>query len=78
MTIVLNTSGRTVGVVVDSVADVIASGRDQIRSAPAFNRTLDTGYITGVGIVPEGGQDRMLILVDIDELIFKAHVGLTH
>ena len=70
--IVLNVSGRIVGMVVDSVSDVIALLEEQIRPAPDFSSTFDTQYITGLGTV----EERMLILVDIEKLMIGADMGL--
>jgi len=60
--IILNVAGRIVGMVVDSVSDVIELKPEQIRPAPDFSSSLDTKYITGLGTVDE----RMLILMDIE------------
>ena len=70
--IVLNVRGRVVGVVVDSVSDVLQLGGDTIRPAPATNAAIDTSYITGIGSVGE----RMLILMDIEALMSSADMGL--
>jgi purine-binding chemotaxis protein CheW len=78
VTVVLNMNGQTVGVVVDSVFDVVAFGRDQIRPVPAFNGTIDIGYITGITTLRQGERERMLILVDIEQLVVKTRVGLIH
>ncbi len=63
--IILNVAGRMVGMVVDSVSDVITLGPDQVKPAPEFGAALDTQYIIGLGAV----EDRMLILVDIEKLM---------
>jgi purine-binding chemotaxis protein CheW len=70
--IILNVAGRVVGMVVDSVSDVITLGGEQIRPAPNFSSTFDTQYITGLGTVDE----RMLILIDIEKLIAGADMAL--
>ena len=70
--IVLNVRGRVVGVVVDSVSDVLALGGDAIRPAPGMNATIDTSFITGIGSVAE----RMLILMDIEALMSSTDMGL--
>ncbi len=70
--IVLNVAGRVLGMVVDSVSDVIGLGAEQIRAAPDFSSSLDVGYITGLGTV----EGRMLILVDIERLMASADMGL--
>ena len=70
--IVLSVHGRVVGLVVDSVCDVIELGADLIKEAPQITTTLDAGFITGIASVGE----RMLILADIEALIGSAEMGL--
>jgi purine-binding chemotaxis protein CheW len=70
--IILNVAGRVVGMVVDSVSDVITLASDQIRPAPDFSSSFDTQYITGLGTV----EQRMLILVDIEKLMMSADMAL--
>ena len=70
--IILNVAGRVVGMVVDSVSDVIALTGEQIRPAPDFSSTFDTQYITGLGTLDE----RMLILVDIEKLMSGSDMAL--
>ena len=52
--IILNVVGRTVGIVVDSVSDVLELRSDQIKPAPEFNGQVDSAYITGLGTVKTG------------------------
>src|SRR6185369_14873747 len=48
--IILNLAGRVVGVVVDSVSDVLTLAAGGIRPTPEFSAaTFDTRYITGLG-----------------------------
>ena len=70
--IILNIGGRVVGMVVDSVSDVITLSQEHIKPAPAMTSVLDTSYLTGLGTV----DDRMLILVDIDKLMSSSEMGL--
>ena len=70
--IILNVAGRVVGMVVDSVSDVIALSVEQIRPAPDFSASFDVKYITGLGTV----DSRMLILVDIEKLMSGSDMGL--
>lgn len=37
---------------------------------------MDAGYITGIGAFKQGNLDRMLILVDIEELMSSPDMGL--
>jgi purine-binding chemotaxis protein CheW len=70
--IVLNISGRVLGMVVDSVSDVTTLANEQIRPAPAMGSTLDTDYLIGIGTL----EDRMLILVDIEKLMSSEEMQL--
>ena len=74
--IILNIANRTVGVVVDSVSDVLELSADQIKPAPEFNGTIDSAYITGLGTVKSGTDERMLILMDIEQMMSSAEMGL--
>jgi purine-binding chemotaxis protein CheW len=71
--IILNVAGRVVGVVVDSVSDVLTLATESIRPTPEFaSGTFDTKYITGLATVDE----RMLILLDIEKLMTGADMAL--
>ena len=63
--IILSLNKRVVGVVVDSVSDVLTLKPDQIKAAPSLSTSLDTRYIIGLGTVDQ----RMLILIDIERLM---------
>ena len=70
--IILNIARRVVGVVVDSVSDVLTLLASEIKPALEFATTLNTQYILGLGTVDE----RMLILVDIEHLMTGADMAL--
>jgi purine-binding chemotaxis protein CheW len=70
--IVLNIKNHVIGMVVDSVSDVVTLTADQMRAAPDMGTTSDGDYITGLGTVGE----RMLILLDIDRLMSSEQLGL--
>ena len=70
--IILNLRERVVGIVVDSVSDVLALPLDAIRSAPDIESAMDTSAIVGLGSV----DDRMLILLDIEKLMGNVDMGL--
>jgi purine-binding chemotaxis protein CheW len=74
--IILNIAGRTVGMVVDSVSDVLELDPGHIRPAPEFNGAVDAAYITGLGTVSTGDTQRMLILMDIESLMTSPDMGL--
>ena len=70
--IILNIQDRVVGMVVDSVSDVISLTADQIKPAPDMGGALNTDYLVGLGTVDE----RMIILVDIDRLMSSDEMGV--
>ena len=70
--IILNMASRVMGMVVDSVSDVITLSPEQIKPAPEMGAVLDTDYLIGLGTL----DDRMLILVDIDKLMSSTEMGL--
>lgn len=70
--IILNIAGRIVGMVVDSVSDVITLDAEQVRPAPEMGALLDTEYLIGLGTL----EERMLILVDIDKLMSSSDMAL--
>jgi purine-binding chemotaxis protein CheW len=74
--IILNVGSRTVGMVVDSVSDVLVLEPSQIKPAPDFNGRIDASYITGLGTVKSGDTERMLILMDIESLMKSPDMGL--
>jgi len=69
--IILNIAQHVIGMVVDSVSEVVTLEADQIRPAPAMG-TLDAVYLRGLGTVGE----RMLILLDIDALMQSEELGV--
>ena len=71
--IVLNIRGRIMGMVVDSVSDVVTLARSEINVAPEADTAFDANYLIGLGTV----GNRMLILIDIDRLMSNPEMGLT-
>jgi purine-binding chemotaxis protein CheW len=70
--IILNIKGRVMGIVVDSVSDVMTLTPDQMRPAPDMGTAFESQYIIGLGTIDE----RMLILMDIDKLMLSPDMGL--
>ena len=70
--IILNIASHVIGMVVDSVSDVVTLSDDQIRPAPEMAATLDGNCLRGLGTIGE----RMLILLDIDRLMQSDQLGL--
>lgn len=71
--IILNVASRVVGVVVDSVSDVLSLASEAVRPTPEFaSATFDTRYITGLATV----EEQLLILLDIEKLMTGADMAL--
>ena len=70
--IVLNVSGRVVGIVVDGVSDVTSLEPEQIKPAPDFSAQAGTAHVIGLGTI----EERMLILLDIERLMCDPSMGL--
>ncbi len=70
--IILNVRGTVIGAVVDSVSDVVTLAAGMIKTAPQFETTLDTRFITGLANLGE----RMLIVMNIEALMSNAEMGM--
>lgn len=76
-TIVLNIGKRVIGIVVDSVSDVVALSAEQIKQPPQITSGVDTDYVTGIATQAQGEVvQRMLILVDIEQIMSSDDIGL--
>jgi purine-binding chemotaxis protein CheW len=69
--IILDVAGSQVGVVVDSVSDVMTLTPDQVKPVPQVDTSGDAAYVIGMGALDE----RMIILVDMGVLL--ADAGIT-
>ena len=70
--VVLNLAHRTIGIVVDSVSDVLALAAGDIRPAPEFTARVDNAFVRGLATIDQ----RMLIIADIERLMTGAEMAL--
>jgi purine-binding chemotaxis protein CheW len=70
--IILNVANRMLGIVVDSVSDVLPLKQEEIRPAPEFSSAIDASYVVGLASL----EGRLLILVDIAMLMTSPDMGL--
>jgi purine-binding chemotaxis protein CheW len=70
--IILNLRQRIVGIVVDSVSDVMQLTPDDLRAAPEVESMIGSEAVLGLGSL----GDRMLILLDIEKLMSGEDMGL--
>jgi len=61
----LRGKNRTMGVVVDSVSDVMHVDKNDIQSSPDFGTKVSTDFINGLASV----NDRMVMLLDVSKLL---------
>jgi len=70
--IILNLHSRIVGIVVDSVSDVMELAPENLKAAPDVDSVIDRDSVVGLGSLGE----RMLILLDIEKLMAGVDMGL--
>lgn len=70
--IILHLRSRIVGIVVDSVSDVMELQPENLRAAPEIDSVIDSSAVVGLGSL----GDRMLILLDIEKLMAGLDMGL--
>ena len=70
--IILHLKQRVVGIVVDSVSDVVQLKAAQIKPAPEVESVIGHEAVFGLGALDE----RMLILLDIERLMAGVDMGL--
>jgi purine-binding chemotaxis protein CheW len=66
--VVTEIGAKRVGMVVDSVSEVLRLPVDQIEPAPDMITGVETAYIRGVGKI----EDRLIILLDLGRIISGA------
>lgn len=70
--IILSLRSRIVGIVVDSVSDVMELSAEAIQSPPEVNGSIEADCILGLGSI----LNRMLILLNIEKLMDGVDMGL--
>ena len=56
---------KTVGLVVDAVADVHDINEKDMRKTPDFGKTVNNEFVKGLGLIDE----KMVIILEIDQLV---------
>jgi len=62
--IVVNVNAKTLGIVVDEVAEVVRINEDQIDNSSAISAHINDNYIKGVAKV----ADRLIIILDLEKI----------
>lgn len=70
--IVLNISERTIGILVDSVSDIINIKESEIRANPTTSETsINDEYVKGL----ISHEDKMIIILDVEYLFDKKQIA---
>jgi len=64
---IMDIQGLTIGLVVDSVSEVLRIPASTVDPTPAMATAMSTEFITGIAKL----EDRLIILLDLDKLIEK-------
>ena len=64
---VVNVRGKTIGIIVDAVSEVLRISHDQIAPPPPTVAGLERDYLTGLVKLDK----RLLILLDIDQILVQ-------
>ena len=59
---------KVVGIVVDSVSDVVSAKLGELQNAPEFGDQVNTNFISGLA----SAEDKMIMLLDIEKLLCVA------
>ena len=62
------------GVIVDSVNEVLDISRHQIEPAPRFGCAMNTEYILGMGKVKIDDKEKVIILLEIDKVMTESEI----
>jgi len=67
---------QPVGLVVDSVSDVVALQAEQLRAMPTLSERREAHYIQGLACITQEGLKRTLLLLDIPQLMTRVQSGI--
>lgn len=63
--VVVKVGSKTVGLVMDSVSDVLDIPKADIQATPDFGATVDTGFISGMA----KAGDHVIVILDIETVL---------
>ena len=71
--IVVVVRDKVMGLVVDSVSDVLNIERKDIQAPPQFGARVDVSFLNGIG----KSGDKLVALLDMDRLLSESDIGET-
>ncbi len=63
--IVLNVENRYIGLIVDSVHDVVSLSDEKVVDAPSFTTQIDTTFIKNISQI----DDKLVVILDTDKIL---------
>jgi purine-binding chemotaxis protein CheW len=69
--IIVEVKERMIGMIVDSVSDVVSIPVRSIQDTPHFSSKIETDFIMGIGQVDE----RLVIILDVDRILTTDELG---
>ncbi len=69
---ILDVSGRIMGLIVDAVSDVITLNEEDIKPRPNFSTSISTHFIHGMGVK----DNKFIILLDVDKLLSDEELNM--
>lgn len=71
---IMDVSGRTMGLVVDSVSDVLNIDHNNIKPSPQFSSSINTKYIEGM-VGYDNGR-KFIMLLDVDRIFTDEELNI--
>ncbi len=70
--IVVDVKESLIGILVDSVSEVLDIGREEIEATPHFGQEIDTQFIMGLGKT----KGKLIILLDIEKVLTTEEIKM--
>lgn len=68
--IIVEVKTRSIGIIVDSVSDVVSIPISGIQDTPHFSAKIETDFISGIGQI----EEKLIIILDMDRILSKVDV----
>jgi len=63
--LIVEVKGRSIGMIVDSVSDVVSIPVASIQDTPNFTSSIETNFIMGIGQL----NDKLIIMLDVESVL---------